>query len=208
MRMSGTLQVKVKIQGVFLTSTSTKKLIQARLGVSRTIYANVDTPNLGFTYVFFGGGGAQLKNPLYVYTIVVIIVTILFTFYLFPWLKNISVGFVVVYRLMKTSQNDDDNGDNDIDEHDDDNTGRFVDNLLMARAGQANSYPQDIMHLNLPLLKKPRWFNIALICCCTYCTNLLGCVLIKSAKIDTLLEGSPFKSYLTHCCGQKFGGIG
>lgn len=27
------------------------------------------------------------------------------------------------------------NGDNDIDEHDDDNTGRFVDNLLMDRAG-------------------------------------------------------------------------
>ena len=38
---------------------STRKLIQARLGVSRTIYVDVDTPNLGFTYFnFFFGGGA------------------------------------------------------------------------------------------------------------------------------------------------------
>ena len=37
---------------------STKKLIQARLGVSRTIYVNVDSPNLGFTYFNFLGGAS------------------------------------------------------------------------------------------------------------------------------------------------------
>ena len=37
---------------------STKKLIQARLGVSRTIYVNVDTPNQGFTYFNFLGGAS------------------------------------------------------------------------------------------------------------------------------------------------------
>ena len=45
--------------GCFLTGTrlkSTKKLIQTRLGVSRPIYVNVDTPNLGFTYFNFLGG--------------------------------------------------------------------------------------------------------------------------------------------------------
>ena len=36
---------------------STKKLIQT--GVSKTIYVNVDTPNLGFTYFNFLGGGAR-----------------------------------------------------------------------------------------------------------------------------------------------------
>ena len=42
---------------------STEKLIYARLGVSRTIYVNVDSPNLGFTYFnFLGGGGGQLKK--------------------------------------------------------------------------------------------------------------------------------------------------
>ena len=49
------------IQGDFFTGTPlkvliTKKLIKARLGVSRTIYVNVDTPNLGFTFFNFLGG--------------------------------------------------------------------------------------------------------------------------------------------------------
>ena len=49
------------IQGVFFNwyppkSISTKKLIWARLGVSRLIYINVDTPNLGFPYFNFLGG--------------------------------------------------------------------------------------------------------------------------------------------------------
>ena len=49
------------IQGVFfnwypLKVLSTKKLILARLGVSRPIYVKVDTPNLGFTYFNFLGG--------------------------------------------------------------------------------------------------------------------------------------------------------
>ena len=35
---------------------STEKLIQARLGVSWTIYVNVDSPNLGFPYFNFLGG--------------------------------------------------------------------------------------------------------------------------------------------------------
>ena len=46
-----------------LTSSKYKKVNQARLGVSRTIYVNVDSPNLGFTY-FLGGGGAFKKITL------------------------------------------------------------------------------------------------------------------------------------------------
>ena len=45
---------------------STKKLIQAWLGVSRPIYVNVDSPNLGFTYFNFLGGVPVKKNTLYV----------------------------------------------------------------------------------------------------------------------------------------------
>ena len=53
------------IQGVFLTLglpleyQSTEKLIWARLGVSRTIYVNVESPNLGFPYFL---GEAQCKK--------------------------------------------------------------------------------------------------------------------------------------------------
>ena len=42
---------------------STKKLIQARLGVSRPIYVNIDTPNLGFPYFNFLGGYQLKKHP-------------------------------------------------------------------------------------------------------------------------------------------------
>ena len=35
---------------------STEKLFKARLGVSRTIYVSVDSPNLGFPYFNFLGG--------------------------------------------------------------------------------------------------------------------------------------------------------
>ena len=48
----------------FLTGTppkSTNKLILARLGVSRPIYVNVDSPNQGFPY-FNCLGGYHLKN--------------------------------------------------------------------------------------------------------------------------------------------------
>ena len=43
------------IQSVFLTGTPPKsskykKLIKARLGVSRPIYVNIDSPNLDFPY--------------------------------------------------------------------------------------------------------------------------------------------------------------
>ena len=58
------------LQGVFfslglpLKCLSTEKLIWARLGVSRTTYVNVDSPNLGFPYFL---GGYQLKKNLYNY---------------------------------------------------------------------------------------------------------------------------------------------
>ena len=40
--------------------------IFTNIGVSRTIYVNVDTPNLGFTYFnFLGGVGAVKKTTLY-----------------------------------------------------------------------------------------------------------------------------------------------
>ena len=35
-----------------------QKVNQARLGVFWTIYVNVDSPNLGFTYFIFLGGGS------------------------------------------------------------------------------------------------------------------------------------------------------
>ena len=42
----------------------TEKLILARLGVSRTIYVNVDSPNLGFPYFNFLGGTSEKKHPV------------------------------------------------------------------------------------------------------------------------------------------------
>ena len=51
----------------FLLYSCTEKLIQARLGVSRTIYVNVDSPKLGFPYFnFLGGHQAQKKHPVFV----------------------------------------------------------------------------------------------------------------------------------------------
>ena len=52
------LHSAVIIKGVFFTGTplkvtSTEKLIYARLGVSRPIYVNVDSPNRGFPYFNF-----------------------------------------------------------------------------------------------------------------------------------------------------------
>ena len=44
-----------------LKAPITEKLIQARLGVSRTIYVNADLPNLGFQY--FLGGISEKKPP-------------------------------------------------------------------------------------------------------------------------------------------------
>ena len=37
-------------------SSKYKKVNQARLGVSRPIYVNIDSPNLGFPYFNFLGG--------------------------------------------------------------------------------------------------------------------------------------------------------
>ena len=50
------------VQGDFFTGTPplkvliTEKFIKARLGVSRTIYVNLDSPLLGFPYFNFLGG--------------------------------------------------------------------------------------------------------------------------------------------------------
>ena len=57
------------LQGVFsslvppLKVLNTKKLIWARLGVSRSLYANVDSPNLGFSY--FLGEAQCKKHPVF-----------------------------------------------------------------------------------------------------------------------------------------------
>ena len=53
--------------GLPLKFLSTEKLIWARLGVSRTIYVNVDSPNLGFPYFNFLGGTSE-KITLYMFT--------------------------------------------------------------------------------------------------------------------------------------------
>ena len=50
--------------GLPLKYQSTEKVNQARLGVSRTIYVNVDSPNLGFPYLTFQGR-PSVKNTLY-----------------------------------------------------------------------------------------------------------------------------------------------
>ena len=42
--------------GTLPISSKYKKVNQARLGVSRLIYVNVDSPNLGFIYFNFLGG--------------------------------------------------------------------------------------------------------------------------------------------------------
>ena len=42
---------------------SIEKLILARLGVSREIYVNIDSPILGFPYLNFFGGGPVKKTP-------------------------------------------------------------------------------------------------------------------------------------------------
>ena len=55
----------VSYRVIFFTGTplkSTEKLIWARLGVSRPIYVNVDSPNLGFTYFNFLGGTRETKH--------------------------------------------------------------------------------------------------------------------------------------------------
>ena len=52
--------------GLPLKVLSTEKLIWARLGVSRTIYVNVDSPNLGFPYFNFSGEALCKKHPVQV----------------------------------------------------------------------------------------------------------------------------------------------
>ena len=49
--------------GLPLKVLSTEKLILARLGVSRTIYVNVHSPNLGFPYFNFLGEAQWKKSP-------------------------------------------------------------------------------------------------------------------------------------------------
>ena len=52
--------------GLPLKVWSTKKIIRLWLGVSRTIYVNVETPNIGFPYFKFLGE-AQCKKTLYTF---------------------------------------------------------------------------------------------------------------------------------------------
>ena len=54
-----------------LKSSKNKKLIQARLGVSGTIYGNVDSPNLGFIYFKFLGGPVKIKKTPCIVTITI-----------------------------------------------------------------------------------------------------------------------------------------
>ena len=59
--------LRCNLQGVFslvlpLKVQSTNKLIKTRLGLSRPIYVNVDSPNLGFPYFNFLGGTSEEKN--------------------------------------------------------------------------------------------------------------------------------------------------
>ena len=51
-------------------SSKYKKVIYARLGVSRPIYVNVDSPSLGFTYFNFLGGNQWKENTLYLNSVV------------------------------------------------------------------------------------------------------------------------------------------
>ena len=58
---SALLAISTNIQGVFFhwyppKSSKYKQVNQAWLGVSRPIYVNVDSPNLGFPYFNFLGG--------------------------------------------------------------------------------------------------------------------------------------------------------
>ena len=58
------------IQGVFFFTgtppkiSKYKKLISASLGVSRPIYVNVDSPNLGFPYFYLLGEAQWKKHTL------------------------------------------------------------------------------------------------------------------------------------------------
>ena len=55
-----------KYRVVFLTGPplkSSKYRKVKRFGVSRTIYVNVDSPNLGFTYFFFYIGSLIVIDP-------------------------------------------------------------------------------------------------------------------------------------------------
>ena len=55
--------VAMFLTGCSLKVPSAEKFIWARLGVSRTIYVNVDSPNLGFSYFNFLGGYQRKKSP-------------------------------------------------------------------------------------------------------------------------------------------------
>ena len=47
----------------FWKSSKYNKVLGSRLCVSRTIYVNVDSPNLGFTYFNFSGEAQCKKTP-------------------------------------------------------------------------------------------------------------------------------------------------
>ena len=59
--------MQVFYRDFFLTGTPPKssKYKKVNPGVSRPIYVNVDSPNLGFPYFNFLGGTSEEKNTLY-----------------------------------------------------------------------------------------------------------------------------------------------
>ena len=76
---------------------SIKKLILARLGVSRPIYVNVDSPNLGFPHFNFLGGYQWEKTPCnFVYVCVLL-------FSLLAWKIQPNLHYIV--RKMNMSWN-------------------------------------------------------------------------------------------------------
>ena len=90
-----------QIQGFFsgnpLRVPSIKKLILARLGVSRPIYVNVDSPNLGFPHFNFLGGYQWEKTPCnFVYVCVLL-------FSLLAWKIQPNLHYIV--RKMNMSWN-------------------------------------------------------------------------------------------------------
>ena len=63
------------ISNTNIQQTNTKDIAgqSARLGVSRTIYVNEDSPNLGFPYFNFLGGPVKKNHPVYMWLIHVVI---------------------------------------------------------------------------------------------------------------------------------------
>ena len=86
--------------GCFFTGTPPKssKYKIVNPGVSRPIYVNVDSPNLGFPYFNFLGGTSEEKNTLY--HIVAIMIVVFITLYG----QNVAI-MIVVFITSSYNQN-------------------------------------------------------------------------------------------------------